>query len=261
MSAGEVTENAFLGGRLRVRQPLKGYRAGVDPVILAASVPVRPGQSVLELGCGVGVASFCLGSRVPGVGLTGVELQPEYAALARENAVLNGIGLEVVEADLVALPANVKQRHFDHVIANPPYFDRAASSRAGDVGRETAMGEATPLEKWVEVAAKRLAPKGHASFIHRAERLPELLAAASRHLGSIEVLPLQPRVGREAQLVLLRARKGGRAAFRLHAPVLMHEGARHERDGESYTPQLREVLRDGAALPFSPVSETYSEPV
>jgi tRNA1(Val) A37 N6-methylase TrmN6 len=258
MSVDDVTENAFLGGRLRIRQPRKGYRAGVDPVILAASVPVKSGQSVLELGCGVGVASLCLAARVPELRITGIELQPEYAALARENADLNEVAFEVVEADLAALPAEVKQRHFDHVIANPPYFDRAASSRAGDAGREVAMGEDTPLATWVEAAAKRLAPKGYATFIHRVERLPDLLAEVSRHLGSIELLPLQPRVGREAQLVLLRARKGGKAAFRIHAPVLMHEGARHERDGESYTPLLRSVLRRGAELPFSAVLETDS---
>ncbi|WP_299352476.1 methyltransferase [uncultured Shimia sp.] len=245
-----TTFNAYLGGHLHIRQPAKGYRAGVDPVLLAASVPALAGQSVLELGCGVGTASLCLGRRVPGLRLTGVEVQPVYAHLAQENGRANALDFSVVEADLNHLPDTLRQQSFDHVIANPPYFDRAASTRSEDDGREIAMGEATPLEAWVQVAAKRLAPKGHASFVHRAERLPDLLSAMSSVLGSIEVLPLQPRPGREAGLVLVRARKGGRAAFRLHAPVVMHDGDQHDRDRESYTPRIRAVLREGAALEF-----------
>ncbi|SEO82852.1 tRNA1(Val) A37 N6-methylase TrmN6 [Salinihabitans flavidus] len=249
--AAAITENGFLGGRLRVRQPARGYRAGVDPVLLAASVPARAGQSVLELGCGVGTALLCLGARVPGLSLTGVEVQPGYAALARENAALNGVEMVVEEADLAALPPDLRQRRFNHVIANPPYFSRTASTPAQDTGREVAMGEATPLAAWVEVAARRLAPKGHASFIHRAERLPDLLAALSARLGSVEVIPLLPRAGRAASLVICRARKGGRAAFRLHAGVVMHAGDRHDEDRESYTLPIRAVLRDGAALPLA----------
>lgn len=246
----DTSENAYLGGRLTIRQPAKGYRAGVDPVLLAASVPARTGESVLELGCGVGTAALCLAARVPNLALTGVELQPTYAALARENASSNALPLDVVEADLAALPSDLRQRQFTHVIANPPYFDRNAGSRASDTGREIAMGEDLPLATWVEIAARRLAPKGTATFIHRAERLPDLLAAMGRHLGALECLPLQPRIDRVAKLILLRGRKNGRAAFRLHAPVVMHEGRKHERDEESYTPHIRAVLRDGAALYF-----------
>ncbi len=245
-----LTQNAYLGGRLTIRQPARGYRAGVDPVLLAAAVAARPGQSVLELGCGVGTAILCLGHRVPGLDLVAVELQSDYAALAECNADLNRQPMQVHCADLAALPADLRQRRFDHVIANPPYFDRSTSTAATDAGREIAMGEATPLATWVSVASRRLAPGGHATFIHRAERLPELLACMAAHLGAIEVLPLQPRQGRAAKLVLLRARKGGRAAFRLHAPVTMHVGARHEGDGDSYGDRISAVLRHGAALEF-----------
>lgn len=246
-----LSENDFLGGKLRIRQPIKGFRAGVDSVLLAASIPAAEGQSVLELGCGAGVASLCLARRVPGVRIAGVELQTSYADLARHNAALNDISFEVFQADLSQLPAEIKQLRFDHVLANPPYFDRRAGLPASDPGREVALGEDTPLDRWIEVASRRLAPKGMASFIHRSERLPELLMALHGRLGSIEVQPLQPRVGRDAQLVLVRARKGGRAAFRLHAPILMHEGATHDRDRDSYCPQISAVLRRGADLQFS----------
>ncbi|MEM9639504.1 MAG: methyltransferase domain-containing protein, partial [Pseudomonadota bacterium] len=144
-----LTRDAFLGGRLQLYQPRTGYRAGVDPVLLAASVPARSGQSVLDLGCGVGAAILCLATRVPGLELTGVEIQPEYAALARRNG---GDRLEVVVADITDLPADLRQCQFDHTITNPPYYNRAASRSADDIGREAALGETTPLPEWVKAA-------------------------------------------------------------------------------------------------------------
>lgn len=250
MAEPGLTCDLFLGGRLRICQPESGYRAGVDPVLLAAAVPAAPGHSVLELGCGVGVASLCLGSRVANLRLTGVDLQPDYAALARRNAAANGIALDVVTADLAALPTDVTAQSFDHVIANPPYFQRTRGTAATEAGRETALGEGTPLAAWMETATRRLAPGGWLSVIQRAERLPDLLKALSDRLGSAEVLPLAPREGRAAKLVILRARKGGRAAFRLHAPLVLHEGPHHVRDGDSYTPIVSAILRQGAALPW-----------
>ena len=240
----DLTEDAFLGGKVQLLQPKIGYRAGVDPVFLAASVNASAGQSVLDLGCGVGAAALCLGARVPGVKLTGVERQSEYAELAQRN------GLETVCADLSDLPDVIRQKQFDHVIANPPYFDRNSSVAARDLGREGALGEDTPLLVWMKVAAKRLKPRGYVHFIHRIERLPDLMAAVPSDLGSVQVLPLAPRVGRKAELVILRARKDGRAAFELFSPCILHRGERHERDGDSYMPEIKAVLRDGAALKF-----------
>lgn len=250
MDEAALSCDAFLGGRLQILQPRQGYRAGVDPVLLAATVDARAGQSVLDLGCGVGVAALCLAARVPGLVLSGVEIQPAYAALARRNAQAAGLAFDVTDADLAALPAALRQRRFDHVIANPPYFQRAHSVAAADAGREVAMGEGTSLPDWVTVAARRVVDGGYVTFIQRAERLPELMAAMAARLGSLSLLPLIPRRGRAAQLVVLRGRKGGRAPFRLADSVLMHHGARHERDGEDYAPLIRAVLRDGATLPF-----------
>lgn len=246
----ELTQDDFLGGQLSLWQPARGYRAGVDPVLLAASVPAVPGQSVLELGAGVGTAILCLGRRVAGLTLHAVELQSDYAKLASRNAADNQIEMDVHTADLTSLPSDLRQLQFDHVLMNPPYFDRTRTTPSDDPGRDIAFGGDTPLETWIDVAARRLGPKGGLSLIQRMERLPEVLAALQGRLGSVEVLPLAPRVGRRADLFLLRARKRGRAAFVLHPPLVLHEGDKHERDGESYRPEIMKVLRNGAALPW-----------
>lgn len=248
----QLTTDAFLGGRLTVRQPKAGYRAGVDPVLLAAAVPARAGDAVLELGCGVGVASLCLGRRVPGVALAGIEVQADYAALARENAEANGIELEVVEGDLARMPTELRARSFDHVIANPPYFRRDAGTPARDAGRETAFGEATPLAQWIDAGMRRLRPGGRFTLIQRADRLPDLLAAFDGRRVALTLLPVAPRPGREATLVILAAVKGGRAPFRLLPPLVLHDGPPHEQDGKDYAPAIRAVLRDGTALPDWP---------
>ena len=242
-----LTCDAFLGGRLHLWQPRGGYRAGIDPVLLAASVPARAGERVLELGCGVGTAILCLGTRVSGLSLTAVELQPHLADLARRNG---GETLKVVTADLDDLPLDLRQRQFDHVLANPPYYDRAASKPSDDAAREAAHGEDVPLARWVKVAAKRLAPKGQAHFIHRAERLPDLIRALPDDLGSVEVLPIAARAGRAPDRIILRARKNGRGAFRLHPALVMHEGPHHVSDGDSFVAEIADVLRNAAPLRF-----------
>ncbi|WP_413872742.1 tRNA1(Val) (adenine(37)-N6)-methyltransferase [Albidovulum sp.] len=245
----EITTDGFLGGRLSIVQPAAGYRAAADPVLLAAAVQARPGQAVLELGCGVGVASLCLGWRVAGLALAGLEVQPAYAALARQNAAANRQDFEVFEGDLAAMPAVLRSRTFDHVIANPPFFAAGSGTAARDPGRETAQREATPLGDWIDAGLRRLRPGGWLTLIQSAERLPDILAALGRRAGSVTVMSVAPRPGRAAGRVIVRARKGGRAPFRLMAPLILHDGPAHLRDGDDYSAEARAVLREGAALP------------
>ena len=248
----DLTCDKFLDGQLNILQPRSGYRAGVDPVLLAAAVPAQAGQAVLELGCGAGVASLCLARRVPDLQLFGVELQPHYSDLARRNAAENRLALQVYDADLRALPAALRALSFDQVFANQPYYQRDNGTAATDGGKNTALAGETPLSDWIEAATRRLRPGGRLTVIQQADRLPDLLAAIDRRLGTVLVQPLSPRVGRNAELVILQARKGGRGGFRLAPPLLLHEGARHEVDGESYTAEIRTVLRNGAALAIRP---------
>ena len=246
----ELSVDAFLGGRLQIAQPRVGYRAGVDPVLLAASVPAKAGARVLELGCGGGVASLCLARRVD-VSLTGVDVQQRYAALAVQNAKRNGIEMSVHCADLTALPAELRQQQFDHVLANPPYYDRSRSTVAREPGRETGLGEATPLALWLDTASKRLAPGGGLTMIQRADRLPDMLGALPASLGSAILQPFAPRRGKPAHLIILQAKKGGRADFRLNAPIVMHQGDAHSEKGKDYNPLIEATLREGAALDWS----------
>ena len=245
MSA-DLTHDAFLCGRLHLWQPAKGYRAATDPVLLAAACPAMSGQSGLDLGCGVGAAALCLGARVPGLSLSGLELQSDYAELARRNGAQNGLDFAVETGDLAEMPRGLR-RDFDHVIANPPYYP-GAGTPPPDSGRAAALMIDTPLEQWVQAGARRLAPGGWLTMIFGAECLPQILTALAPKLGSAAILPLAPREGRPALRILLRARKGGRGAFRLLAPLVLHKGAVHDGDRESYTPRAEQILRGGVAL-------------
>ena len=242
----ELSDDKFLCGRLRLLQPLKGYRAATDPVLLAAACPAKPGESVLDLGCGVGAAALCLGLRLPGLQLSGLELQPDYAELARRNSERNGIALSVHEGDLARFPSALR-RDFDHVITNPPYYP-AGGSPSPVSGRAKAMQVATPLADWVGAASRRLRPGGWLTLISGADAMPEVLVALGSKLGSAAVLPLAAREGRAALRIILQARKGGRAAFRLLAPLVIHQGTDHDGDRENYTAAANAVLRDGADL-------------
>lgn len=245
-----LTRDAFLAGRVMAWQPKTGYRAGVDAVMLAAAVPAQPGQQVLELGCGVGAAALSLCARVPGLRVTGVELQPAYAALARRNAAENAATLEVIEGDVAALPAALRAQTFDHVMTNPPYFRRDPGTEARDPGRETALAEAMPLALWIGAGIRRLRSDGWLTVIHRATRLPEILGALDARMGSVRVRPLAPRAGRDALTVIVQARKGGRAPFRLLAPLVLHEGDSHPGDRDHFTPEAAAILKSGAPLPM-----------
>lgn len=243
-SVFDVTEDLLLGGRLRLCQPAGGYRAAIDPVMLAAAVSPEPGASVLDLGCGVGAAALCLLARLPKSRVTGLEIQPGLAELARRNAQANGRAesFRVVEGSVAAPPLDLGG--FDHVMTNPP-FHRPERGTVPPVAIKAAAnveGEAD-LALWLKAAVKLLKPKGRLAVIHRADRLADLLAALEgRGVGAIRIVPLWPKPGRPAGRVILLARKGSRAPLEILPGLVLH------RDTGGFTEAAEAVLRGAQAL-------------
>ncbi len=149
----DVSEDAFLGGQLRLRQLKSGHRAGHDAVLLAAATPARPGDRVADFGAGIGVAGLAVARRVGGIDLVLVEIDPTLADLARGNAVANEIAAEVivldVEANAAAFAAcGLAPDSIDAVLMNPPFNDPARHrafagrrARAGARGDRNHAGE------------------------------------------------------------------------------------------------------------------------
>jgi tRNA1(Val) A37 N6-methylase TrmN6 len=235
-----LTDDALLDQRVQMFQPTKGYRAGMDAVMLAAAVEAEPHARLLEAGCGAGAALLCVAARLPQTRIIGVEREPEIAELARRNVARNGWEgrIEILAADaLASWPAET----FDGIFCNPP-FDDAAHSPAPRPDRRHAYLTETTIEGWIKPLADRLTGGAALTMIHRAAALPAILKALEGRLGSPEVFPLRPREDAPASRVLVRARKGGRAPLRLLRGLDLHGlgGAKH-------TPAAEAILR-GAAI-------------
>jgi tRNA1(Val) A37 N6-methylase TrmN6 len=184
--------------------------------------------------------------RVQNLALSGLELQTAYADLARRNAARAGVALTVVEGSVLDMPKALRL-DFDHVITNPPYYPTVGTP-AADPGRNVALHEAVSIADWIAAAKRRVAPLGWLTLIVRADRMGDALAGLGRNMGSVTILPFCARDGREAGRVVIRARKGGRAAMRLLAPFVLHDGAKHPGDRNNHSPQAEAVFRRGAGL-------------
>ncbi|WP_227421623.1 tRNA1(Val) (adenine(37)-N6)-methyltransferase [Pacificispira spongiicola] len=241
--------DAFLGGRIALHQSKTGYRAAMDPVLLAAAVPDIGRGRVLDLGCGNGAALLCYGARVPGPDLVGLELDGEAADLARVNAEENGFDARctILQGDIMTPPDALTPGGFDQVFANPPYLDARTgeASPIPDRARSNVEGEAR-LKDWVSALLRFARPKGGVTIVHRADRTDEILALLSRKAGDITVIPLWPRLGQPAKRVIIRARKGVRGGTVLHPGLVLHGPA--DDPTARYTPAAAAILRDGAAL-------------
>ncbi len=244
----DLTEDDFLGGKVKVFQPAKGYRAGIDAVLLAATVEAKSGDNILDLGCGVGTAGLCLMGRLADVRVTGLELQSVLYEIAQKNREANNFEdrWSLVQADLLHLPKDLSLGSFDQVICNPPFMPKGSSHASPDPIKLLANHEGDAcLRDWMLAALKLVKPKGAVTIVHRADRLDEILSIfREKKAGAVEVYPLWPYAGQPAKRVVVRARRG------ISKPMLITAGQiLHERDG-SYTPEIQGALRMGQELLF-----------
>ncbi len=244
-----LTRDAFLGGRLTVSQPDKGFRAGLDSVLLGAAVSAGS-RNLLDLGAGVGTAALVAMAELPGLSGTLVEADPAMAALAALNLGANGMADrgKVLQLDLTApgrvrTAAGLATDHFTTVIANPPFFDPGRGSAPSTERADARHMDDEALDRWVKTAASHAAPGGEVIFIHVAEALPLLLAAFTQRFGAVSVLPLLPRDGEPASRVLVRGIKGSRAPFSLLAGRALHEPT-----GRTFRPEFDAIFRGTARL-------------
>jgi len=242
---GETVENALLGGRVRLRQPARGYRAGMDAALVAAAVAVEPGQKVIEAGCGAGAVLMQIAARRPGVSLTGLERDPVMAALARENTGLNGVEARIVEGDVAAGFRALDMEPFDWAVSNPPFFDDPGALRVPAIGKRGAWMADDGLAAWTGFLLKSVREGGRIVIIHRADRLADLLALLGDKAGSFSIRPIHPYTDEPAKRVLVQAIKTGRAPLRLLPPLVLHD-----RSGGKHTAEAEAVLRGETALPF-----------
>jgi tRNA1(Val) A37 N6-methylase TrmN6 len=244
--ADELSDDRLLGGRIRFSQPTCGYRVAIDPVLLAAAVPARPYQRVLDAGAGTGAASLCLAVRVPDCRIQGLETQRRLQRIASHNVTQNGLErqVEMIYGDLERPPPRLSAASFDHVMTNPPHGAAGQPGRSPNQERAVAHAETTlDLAAWMAACLRMLKPDGRLTLIHRADRLADVLAALLGRTGDVIVFPLWPVAdGRPAKRVLVRARRGGRGPLRLLPGLALHEP-----DG-SFTAMAEHLLRDGGAL-------------
>ena len=237
-----ITEDKFLDGRVRLLQPDTGYRAAMDAVLLASAVPASKGQIVMDLGSGVGAVSLCLAARVGGCRIEGVELQSELVALGEKNIRLNNFGgrIRFFVGDISKLADCFRDR-FDHVMINPPYLQssRAQPSRNLDPARVEVGAD---LTDWVNSAISVLRNGGSMTFIHRADRLDELLGIVRIVSGDISLVPIWPGPGKAAKRVIVLARKGRGGPLRFCPGLTLHKSA------GGFTNEAIQIFTYGGAL-------------
>ncbi|MDN5004503.1 tRNA1(Val) (adenine(37)-N6)-methyltransferase [Bradyrhizobium sp. GCM10027634] len=247
----DLTEDAFLGGQLLLKQKRSGHRAGHDAILLAAATEACEGDRVVDFGAGVGTAGLALARRVAGIDLCLVEIDPELAELARGNAATNAIAADVIVLDVTddaqAFAAHgLMPDSADCVVMNPPFNDPARHRGSPDLARHTAhVATEETLHAWVHAARRILRSNGVLTLIWRADGIAEVLAALSRGFGSVSILPVHGEAGRPAIRVLVRAVKGGRAATRLLPGLMLNDESRMPKK------EVRNILEGRAVLPLA----------
>lgn len=247
-----LTEDMFLGDRLCISQPERGYRAGIDAVLLAASVPAADGgsRSLLDIGAGVGTVGLCAAARLADLNVMLLECQAPLVTIARRNIAANGLDhrMRAVFADVTSTSAELARlglapETFDHCLANPPFHDELAGTQsANDLKAAAHAMPADSLDDWVRFMARMVRPGGRAAMVHKAEALPRVLAAFEPRFGNIVVFPIFARAGGDAIRVIVEGGKGSRAPLSVRQGLILHG------EGQGFTAEAEAILRHGAGL-------------
>ncbi len=243
-----LTDDRLLGGRVALYQPAAGYRAAIDPVLLAASIPAREGQTVLEIGAGVGGAALCLAARVPGIVVHGLEIQADLVDVAALNIDRNrASGTVIRQADILDPPDDLPAA-YDHVMANPPHLKATAARLPPNAAKAAAnVEDGAGLGDWVSMAVSKAGRGGTVTFVHRFDRLADLDDAFSPQKGSATIYPLWRDASRQrARRVLYRWRNDGQGKRAVAGGMILH------RDGGEFTARAEAVLRGGGAIDIEP---------
>jgi tRNA1(Val) A37 N6-methylase TrmN6 len=240
----QMSEDAVLGGRLILRQPLRGHRVGHDAILLAAATGVKSDEHAVEFGAGVGAAGLGVALREPTLKVTLIEIDSDLASLAQENAVRNGLAdrVRVITADVEQLDAAM-QNTADRVLMNPPFNDPRRHNLSPDPRRRRAhVADAGLLQRWIESATRVVRVGGVLTLIWRADDLEGVLAALRPAFGDVGVLPIFPRAGAAPIRVLVRAVKGSGWTRREYAALVLNDAA-----GQP-TSEAEAVLRHAGTL-------------
>jgi tRNA1(Val) A37 N6-methylase TrmN6 len=251
MISQEVTEDAFLGGKLRLCQPKSGHRAGHDAMLLSAAAPARAGDRVVELGAGIGAAGLAIARRVPNIKLALVDINEKLAELARGNAVSNGIDAETIVLDVTSASrafasVGLAPDSADVVLMNPPFNDLTRHRASPDRMRQIAhIASASTLDDWIGAGRRLVKTGGFLVMIWRADGIAAVLAALARGFGGLAILPVHADVTSPAIRVLVRAVKGGKAPTRLEPALILND------DRGRPLERVRELLEGKGVLPLA----------
>lgn len=248
----DITEDAVLGGRLRLRQPKRGHRVGHDAILLAAATGAGPGEHAIDLGAGVGGAGLALAARVAGLNVTLVEIDAALCGLAAENIQLNQFAerARAVHADAENVAglaaAGLAAGSVDRVLMNPPFNDASRQNVSPDPRRRLAHAAAPGLlARWAATVAALLKPQGTLTLIWRADGLAEVRAALAGAFGSVGILPVLPKEGADAIRVLVRAVRDGTGVEVTYPALALNDSSNKP------TAAAEAVLRSGKALPLA----------
>ncbi|MBX7146722.1 MAG: methyltransferase [Alphaproteobacteria bacterium] len=245
LDLNQTTDDRILGGKLIIRQPAFGYRVAIDPIFLAASIPAKEEETILDVGTGVAAAALCLAFRQKNINIWGIDHQEHCIQLAKFNVANNQLHdkIDLILGDIVNPPPTLQSKLFDHVMANPPYFPNGATKPSPYSHKVISKIESTAtLEDWVDFCWSKVKVGGTITFIQRTERLPEILNVVSNRAAEIIIFPLWPKINKASHRVIVQIYKGKTKPLKLTAGMVLHQ------ENQNYSVPAEFILRHGHAL-------------